>query len=76
MNVLHSTGRKVVVHHQVDAFEIDPTSHERRADEHPDFTCTKAADHVISLKDNNRTFKNIFNWLCQRALLQFECKNT
>lgn len=51
MNILHGTCREVVVYHQVDTFEIDSTSHKSRADEHPDFTSTEAANYIISLKE-------------------------
>lgn len=45
-------GREVVVDDEVDSAEVDPATHQLRADEHPDAANTETAYHVVTLEED------------------------
>lgn len=54
VDVLHSTGGEVVVEYKVDAFKVDSSGEQRRADQHPNLTGAETVDNVVPLNQRNR----------------------
>lgn len=50
VDVFHSAGGEVVVEHDVDAFEVDSSGQQRRADQHPNLPGAETVHHVVSLE--------------------------
>lgn len=50
VDVVHSSGGKVVVDNQVDALEVDSTRQQSRADQHPDLPRTETAHNIVPLR--------------------------
>lgn len=59
MNIFHSAGGEVVVHYEVDSFEIDSSGEQSCANQHPNLPGSKTVHHVVSLKHSS--FKVVNN---------------
>lgn len=55
VDVFHSAGGEVVVEHDVDAFEVDSSGQQRRADQHPNLPGAETVHHVVSLERRRRS---------------------
>lgn len=55
VDVRNGRRRKIVIHHEIYAFEVDASTHELRTDQHPDLTLSEATHDIVSLKKKNIT---------------------
>lgn len=54
MDIGYGRWRKIVVDHQIHALEVDSSSHQFGADQHPDFALAEAFHYIVSLQINQK----------------------
>lgn len=76
VDVLHSAGGEVVVEHDVDAFEVDSSGQQRRADQHPNLPGAETVHHVVSLERHRQSGQKKFSLLPFKSLVYFQRHRT
>lgn len=54
VDVFHRAGGEVIVEHDVDAFEVDSSGEQSRADQNPDLPRAETVHHVVPLKQEHQ----------------------
>ena len=62
MDVLHGAGWEVVVQNQIDSFEVDSSSQDSSADQHPYIAWAETLHHIVPLAEKPKHRTQVRFW--------------